>query len=143
MIGLESILRIGEKVIDKVFPDKIAQETERAKAKLALLNLDLEETKAILSVVKSEVDGQLLVNSEEAKSQSMFIAGWRPFIGWTCGSAFAYKYVVAPVLIAILPLFGIPFSMPVIALDEMLPVLLGMLGLGGLRTYEKIKGATK
>lgn len=143
IIGLDTVLRVGEKIIDRVFPDKIAQEQERSQAKLALLSLDVEETKAILSVAEKEIEGQLAVNEAEAASGNLFVAGWRPFIGWTCGSAFAYKYVLAPILVAVLPIMGVPFSMPVIALDEMLPILLGMLGLGAFRTYEKVRGATK
>jgi hypothetical protein len=140
---LDVVLGVGEKIIDRVFPDKVKQEAERTAARTAILSLNIDETKAILDVAKTETEGQLEVNQAEAASGSLFVAGWRPFIGWVCGSAFAYKYVLAPVLVAILPLFGVPFALPAIALDEMLPILLGMLGLGAFRTYEKIKGATK
>jgi hypothetical protein len=143
IVALESILRIGDKIIDRVFPDKVAQEKERADARLALMTLDIQETTAILGVVEKELEGQLSVNEAEAKSGNLFVAGWRPFIGWTCGAAFAYKYVVAPILIGVLSFYNVTFNMPVIALDEMLPILLGMLGLGAFRTYEKVKGAAK
>ena len=140
---LDVVLGVGEKIIDRVFPDKVKQESERAAARATLLGMNLDETKAILDVAKTETEGQLAVNKAEAANASLFVAGWRPFIGWVCGSAFAYKYVVAPILVAVLPLLGVPFVLPAIALDEMLPILFGMLGLGAFRTYEKIKGATK
>jgi hypothetical protein len=140
---LDVVLGVGEKIIDRVFPDKVKQENERAVARTAILSLNLDETKAILDVAKAETEGQLDVNKTEAANANLFVSGWRPFIGWVCGAAFAYKYFIAPVLVTVLSIYGIPFVLPSIALDEMLPILLGMLGLGAFRTYEKVRGATK
>jgi len=87
---------------------------------------------------------QVEVNKAEAQHKSIFVAGWRPFIGWTCGVALAYHFVVAPLI-----LFGVSVSgteipgLPAFDMDSLMTVLLGMLGLGGLRTYEKQKGLTK
>lgn len=87
---------------------------------------------------------QVEVNKEEAKSRSVFVAGWRPFIGWTCGVALAYHFVLAPIIIFGTTVFGIQIpELPVFDMDSLMTVLLGMLGLGGLRTYEKSKGLTK
>jgi len=87
---------------------------------------------------------QIEVNKEEAKSRSIFVAGWRPFIGWTCGVALAYHFVLAPIIIFGTTVFGIQIpELPVFDMDSLMTVLLGMLGLGGLRTFEKSKGLTK
>ena len=87
--------------------------------------------------------GQLEVNKEEAKSRNVFIAGWRPFIGWTCGVALAYNYVIQPMATFGLAQIDYLVALPPLDLSEMMPVLLGMLGLGGLRTFEKFKGVSK
>lgn len=87
---------------------------------------------------------QIEVNKEEAKSRSIFVAGWRPFIGWTCGVALAYHFVLAPIIIFGATVFGVQIpELPVFDMDSLMTVLLGMLGLGGLRTFEKSKGLTK
>lgn len=87
---------------------------------------------------------QVDVNKAEAQHKSIFVAGWRPFIGWTCGVALAYHFVAAPIIIFAAGWAGaeIP-ELPVFDMDALMTVLLGMLGLGGLRTYEKTKGLTK
>jgi hypothetical protein len=87
--------------------------------------------------------GQLEINKAEAQSRNVFIAGWRPFIGWTCGVAMAYNYVVHPILIFTLAQFNYLVAIPALDLSEMMPVLMGMLGLGGLRSFEKYKGISK
>ena len=87
---------------------------------------------------------QILTNREEAKSRSVFVAGWRPFIGWTCGFALAYHFIAAPLVLFGMELAGyeIP-ALPVFDMDALMTVLLGMLGLGGMRSFEKAKGLTK
>ena len=87
---------------------------------------------------------QVEVNKAEAQHRSIFVAGWRPFIGWTCGVALAYHFVLAPLIVFGVAWYGaeIP-EIPTFDMDSLMTVLLGMLGLGGLRTYEKQKGLTK
>ena len=87
--------------------------------------------------------GQLEINKAEAQSRNVFIAGWRPFIGWTCGVAMAYNYVVHPILIFTLAQFNYLVAIPALDLSEMMPVLMGMLGLGGLGSFEKYKWIAK
>jgi hypothetical protein len=88
--------------------------------------------------------GQLEVNKAEASHKSIFVAGWRPFIGWTCGVALCWHFVVAPLVTFIAGYTGVSLpQLPVFDMDSLMTVLLGMLGLGGLRTYEKQKGLTK
>ena len=87
---------------------------------------------------------QVEVNKAEAQHRSIFVAGWRPFIGWTCGIALAYHFVLAPLIVFGVAWFGaeIP-EIPTFDMDSLMTVLLGMLGLGGMRTFEKAKGLTK
>ena len=87
--------------------------------------------------------GQLEINKAEAQSRNVFIAGWRPFLGWTMGFAMAYNYVIQPIAIFVLGQLDYLVALPALDMTEMMPVLLGMLGLGGLRTYEKKKGISK
>lgn len=134
--GIGSVLDFGSKIIDRIWPDP----AERDKAKLELFKAQQEGAFKEMDQVFQIAKGQLDVNTEEAKSTSVFVSGWRPFIGWTCGAAFAYKFVLAPVLVFGLAIAGYVYTLPQIDLTDMLPILLGMLGLGGLRTYEKIKG---
>ena len=87
---------------------------------------------------------QLEINKAEAASGSLFKGGWRPFVGWTCGIAFAYHFVLQPLLIFIFAYIGLETpDLPAFDVGTLLPVLGGMLGIGGLRSYEKTKGLTK
>ena len=87
---------------------------------------------------------QIEVNKAEAASGSIFKGGWRPFIGWVCGFAFAYHFILQPILLFGVAAVGISLPpLPEFDMSQMMPVLLGMLGLGGLRTFEKHKGITK
>ena len=87
---------------------------------------------------------QLEINKAEAASGSLFKGGWRPFVGWTCGIAFAYHFVLQPLLIFIFAYAGLKTpDLPQFDVGTLLPVLGGMLGIGGLRSYEKTKGLTK
>jgi len=87
---------------------------------------------------------QVEVNKAEAQHRSIFVAGWRPFIGWTCGIALAYHFILNPVILfgASVAGFELP-ELPEFDMNSLMTVLLGMLGLGGMRTFEKAKGLTK
>ena len=86
---------------------------------------------------------QLEINKQEAAHRNIFVAGWRPFIGWSCGIAMCYAYIIQPITIFVLAQTGNLVSLPTLDLSEMMPVLLGMLGLGGLRSFEKYKKISK
>jgi len=87
---------------------------------------------------------QIEVNKAEAASGSFFKGGWRPFVGWVCAVAFAYHFVIQPLLIFIFSYAGIePPDLPEFEMNTLLTVLGGLLGIGGLRTYEKQKQITK
>jgi hypothetical protein len=131
-----AMLDIGGKVIDRLFPDP----TQAATAKLELIRLQQSGELAQLAADVEVAKAQTSVNAAEASNNSTFVAGWRPFIGWVCGAAFAYKFVVAPAAAFLLTANGHPIILPVLDFTEMSTVLLGMLGIGTLRTVEKIKG---
>jgi len=88
--------------------------------------------------------GQIEINKTEAQHRSMFVAGWRPFLGWGLSFAMLWHFVLAPITIFGFSYAGVPAPvLPVFDMDSLMTVLLGMLGLGGLRTVEKLKGKTK
>jgi hypothetical protein len=123
------IIAIGGKLLDKIIPDKDA----RDKAQAVLLQT-AQDQDFQLSL------GQIEVNKIETQSESIFKSGWRPFVGWTCASAFALHFVIFPIIDKIIVSFGglavaIPFQ-----IEALMTVLFGLLGLGGFRTFEKIKG---
>lgn len=94
----------------------------------------------ILAADVQAVQAQNDVNKIEAASSSVFVAGWRPFIGWVCGSAFAINFAIGPLASWASALFGHPVTFPVLNMTDMMPVLMGMLGLGGMRSWEKVNG---
>ena len=129
---LPSLLPVVGDVLDRFFPNK--EEKERAEREIA----------AKLTEHLAKIDlAQLEVNKTEAASRNIFVAGWRPFVGWTCGMALAYTYVVQPILVFGLAHYGYWVDLPPLDMSTMMPVLLGMLGLGGLRSFEKYKGVSK
>ena len=123
--GLGEAAELVNTVIGKIWPDK----TEQEKAELA----------AAVAVVQGQID----INKAEAGSASVFVAGWRPFIGWVCGAACAWNWIGLPMAKAGLVIAGYKLDVSPADLTEMLPVLMGMLGLGALRTAEKFKGVAR
>ena len=83
---------------------------------------------------------QISVNTEEAKSASLFVSGWRPFVGWVCGFALAYVAILYPFMEFVATYYGYTGKFPEIDTTITMQVLFGLLGLGGMRTYEKAKG---
>lgn len=86
---------------------------------------------------------QVEVNKIEAAHRTVFVAGWRPFTGWSCAVALCYHFLLQPLLVFILTALGYNFDLPEFDMSSLMTILLGMLGLGGLRTYEKQKHLTK
>lgn len=126
---ITALLGVFGKVIDRIIPDKV----KAAEAKLELAKMEID------SDLKQMV-GQLEINAKEGSHPSVFVAGWRPFIGWVCGIAFAYHFLVIPLALFIATISGHPIPMPTFNIESLMTVLVGILGLGGLRTYEKFKG---
>lgn len=119
--GVGAVAELAGTVINKIWPDKSEQEKQ-------------ELTAAVMVI-----QGQLDINKVEAANPSLFVSGWRPFIGWICGLGCTWNWVGLPVLKAAMAVYGMPINVTPADLSEMMPLLLGLLGLGGLRTYEKVK----
>lgn len=117
--------------------DRIPDPNERARAK--------EKVEGeMLSAMTSLVQGQLEINKEEAKHASIFVAGWRPGIGWICGIALGWNFIIQPIVSWIAFASGVDLEgVPTLDTGELTTILLGMLGLGGLRTYEKRLGVAR
>ena len=125
-------------IINKVVPDKAAADAAKAQLAAQLATGQLAEELAQLQAVTSN---QSDVDKVEAASTSVFIAGWRPYVGWICGTGLGLQVIIAPLFTWISALVGHPTPFP--KMDDALlqSTLAGMLGLGyGLRTYEKFKG---
>jgi hypothetical protein len=120
--GLSGLINTA---VNKIWPDK----TEAEKQQLA----------AAVMVVQGQMD----INKVEAANPSVFVSGWRPFIGWVCGSACAWNWIGLPIAKLAAVILGHSIDLSPADLTEMMPVLLGMLGLGGLRTLEKFKGVSR
>lgn len=130
---LEALIGPVTGLLDKFIEDK------DQKAKLAHEIATMAERHA-----QERALAQIEVNKTEAASRNPFVAGWRPFIGWTCGVALAWHFVLAPFLMFIAAWVGFEVPrLPVFDMDNLMTVLLGMLGLGGLRSFEKVKGISK
>jgi hypothetical protein len=87
---------------------------------------------------------QAEINKQEAQHRNIWVAGWRPFIGWVCGAALAWHFVLAPVVLFVATWAGVQLpTLPAFDMDSLMTVLLGMLGLGGLRSFEKAKGLSR
>jgi hypothetical protein len=133
---LELIPLLGS-LLDRIFPDpKVA-----ADAKLEVMKLAQSGELAKLNADTQLATGQIDVNKAEASNASLFVSGWRPFVGWTCGAAFAFKFIGGPAAFVISQWVGHPITLPVFDFTEMSTILMGMLGLGAMRTVEKVKGA--
>jgi len=115
----------------KVPPEKVLE----SQTELEKIRLQLE------SQLVQQVTAQIDVNKQEAASASLFVAGWRPFIGWICGSGLACQFIIGPIFTWISTLIHRPTPFPTLDLGTLMTLLLGMLGLGGMRTYEKVNGA--
>jgi len=109
--------------------DKVAGHVDK-------FTLDKEEQAQLIQEINK---AQIEVNKIESGSSSLFKSGWRPFVGWTCGVALCYHFVLQPFLTFVLFAIGKPMELPVFDMTTLTTVLMGMLGLGGLRTYEKVK----
>lgn len=135
-----ALLDIGSKVIDKLWPDPV----QRDAAKLELFKLQQSGELAKLAAETELAKGQLAINEAEAKTGSLFNGGWRPGLGWVCVVACAWNWIGLKIALFVAAYLGHELKLAPADISEMLPILLGMLGLGGLRTAEKINGvATK
>lgn len=120
--GIGAVADLAGSVINKIWPDKTEAEKQQLAAAVTL------------------IQGQIAINQAEASNPSIFVSGWRPAIGWVCGMACAWNWVGLPIVKMGMAIYGHPLTLNPADIGEMMPILLGMLGLGGLRTAEKING---
>lgn len=118
--GIGAVADLATTVIGKIWPDKTEAERQQLAAAVAL------------------VQGQIAINQAEASNPSVFVSGWRPAIGWVCGAACAWNWVGLKIALFVSAYLGHHLALQPADIGEMMPVLLGMLGLGGLRTVEKL-----
>ena len=116
-------------VVDRLVPDN----NKAAELKLAMM-AELQ-TGAL-----AQAAAQLEINKVEAAHGSIFVSGWRPFIGWICGVALAYQYVLSPVAMYLTNAFGLEVPAPPTLDNNLWELVLGMLGMGAMRTFEKMQG---
>lgn len=129
---VSAVLDIGGKLIDRMWPDPV----KAAEAKLALVTL---QQKGELD----EIMGQLEINKIEAANPSIFVSGWRPFVGWVSALGLAMQFLVLPLVTWTALIFGTTLVLPPLDLGFLVTMLGGILGLGGLRSYEKIKDVAR
>jgi hypothetical protein len=131
---LSSVLDFGKALIERFVPDP------KAKAD-AIQKLAEMQQSGDLAVMAQQAN----INAVEAASPNAFIAGWRPGVGWVCGGGLAMAYVVGPFVQMVIALVAVahgkPFVAPVVDMSTLSPILLAMLGMAGLRTYEKVNNA--
>lgn len=130
LTGFGSIAKLIDDGVNKIWPDK----TEAQKQEFQLLQQQLTQEYA---TVLAQID----VNKEEAKSTNWFVAGWRPAIGWICGATLAYSALFEPIARFVANVgFGYKGEFPVIDTTLTGEILVGMLGLGSIRSFDKLKG---
>lgn len=129
---ISAALDLGTSVINKIWPDPVKQAEEQRKLQKLAQEGDLARLNAEVKLMVSQME----VNKIEAAHKSIFVAGWRPFIGWVCGFGLMYNVILSPII-------DIWTEVPEVNPDLLYPVLLGMLGLGGMRSFEKLKRVSR
>lgn len=134
---ITTILDIGGKVIDRLWPDP----TQRDAAKLELMKMQQSGELAQLAADTDLAKAQIAVNQAEATNSNVFVSGWRPWIGWICGFSYAYHFIFEPFLtFSFVCFFGHPPLLPSLDIGELGLVMATMLGMSGMRSWEKKKG---
>jgi len=129
MDPITAIVTVGSQLITRLFPDP---------AQAAQANLEL--TKMQMSGELAQLTEQTGINKIEAASTSIFVSGWRPFVGWVCGLGLGYVAIIEPIARFVAMMLGYTGAFPTIDTTLTMQVLIGMLGLGGLRSLDKAKG---
>ena len=130
------ILEIGKTLISKMWPDPAQQAEAQFKLLQLQQNGELKQLEADVQVALAQIG----VNAEDAKSGSLFRGGWRPSIGWGCSSGIWYQFLIRPILNGAFVAFGHSAPLPELDTSTLMALVTGLLGLGGLRTVEKLRG---
>lgn len=137
LTGIGSLAEFAGKLLDRLSPDP----TVKAQQQMELAKMQQTGELAQLAASTELIKGQLAVNTAEAANANLFVAGWRPFVGWACGAGLAYIALVEPLArFVALTYFHYTGQFPTIDTSITFQILMGMLGLGGLRSIEKVKG---
>lgn len=120
-----------EQLISRI-PDPSARDRARAEAQDALN-----------AIIAQQAQNQVEINKIEAANANLFVSGWRPFIGWVCGVALGYTYIIAPFWAWGLTVWYPATTLPTLPTENLFELVLAMLGLGGLRTFEKMRGVAR
>ncbi len=129
---IQPLMGSVDKVLDRIIPDKNARKEAREQFEAEMLR-----------GLNSVSEGQLEINKVEAAHKSIFVAGWRPFIGWVCGAGIAWSFLVQPLLAWGLALWKPEVTLPALQTEGLYQLVMAMLGMGSLRTFEKIKGVSR
>ena len=130
--ALSALIGPVSSILDKVIPDKDLRE-----------RLSHEIATMAEKHAQAQVMAQIEVNKIEAASSSVFVSGWRPAIGWVCAIGLGYQFLILPFAGLINAYIDLPAELPAIASAELTTLVMSLLGLGGLRSFEKAKGLTK
>lgn len=133
------LIELGAKIIDKVIPDPEA----KARAHLELFKAQQAGEFKALDAELALALGQIEVNKIEAAADSLFKGGWRPYVGWVCGGGLTYQFMLRPILGWVAENVANWAPPPSLEMETLLTLLLGLLGLGGYRTLEKVKGSSR
>lgn len=120
--------------------DKIPNPGEREKVRMEFEAQMRSQELELLKLVMSSDLAQAEINKVEAASSNIFVAGWRPFVGWVCGIGFAWATVLQPIAVFTLAAAHHPMVTPTLQTEVLMNALFGLLGMGALRTFEKVKG---
>lgn len=121
MTGIGEVADLANSIVNKIWPDASQAQKDALAFQLA------------------QIQSQTDTNKVEAANDSIFVAGWRPFVGWVCGIGFAVT-ALSPLFTWVAGLLGHPLAFPPLNTESLMTLLMGMLGLGGMRTAEKFKG---
>lgn len=138
MAGIGSILGGLFDPIKDIVSEVVVDKDKRDQINLELRRLE-DQAQARLD---AQVSGQIEVNKVEAASGSVFVAGWRPAIGWVGATALGWSFVLAPAVQWIAQLMGSSVVIPDPNFEQLMPVIFAILGIGGMRTFEKVKGVS-
>lgn len=134
--GLDDIIAEGLKIINKFIPDPQAQ----VNAQIEMMKIKQSDSFKEMEVALQQQQMQADINKVEAASDKVFVAGWRPFIGWICGVGLGLQVIIFPLVATVAAAMGTTLNMPEMPVEVLMVNLTGMLGLAGARSWEKIKG---
>jgi hypothetical protein len=133
ILGITSVVELSKSIISRIWPDP----NDQAQHLLKLAELEQEGDLAELNAYLVGLQGQLEINKVEAGHKSLFVAGWRPFIGWVGGFSLAYAGILDPLMRFISSIAGYDGEFPSIDTASTITILMGMLGIGSMRSYDK------